>query len=71
MADIKTKEKMVTIKLPRTKNGEASLWVSVNDRNWQIVRGVPVQVPECVAELFENQEKMQDIASSFDAEHIK
>ena len=71
MADIKTKEKLVTIKLPREKNGDPYQWVSVNDRNWQIQRGVPVQVPECVAEVFENQDKRQCIAAEFDAQHIK
>lgn len=71
MADIKTKEKLVTIKLPREKNGDPYQWVSVNDRNWQIQRGVPVQVPECVAEVLQHQEEMQAVIAVFDEQHVK
>jgi hypothetical protein len=71
MADIKTKEKMVTIKIPRMKKDEPDVFVSVNKRTWQIQRGVPVQVPECVAEVLQHQEEMQNIIAEFDAQHIK
>lgn len=71
MADIKTKEKMVTIKIPRMKKDEPDVFVSVNKRTWQIQRGVPVQVPECVAEVLQHQEEMQAVIAVFDEQHIK
>lgn len=51
-----TKEKMVTIKLPLTREEKADVFVSVNERSWLIKRGEEVKVPECVAEVLRNQE---------------
>ena len=54
--EIKTEE-TVTIKLPRIKGESDSVYVSINERNWLIKRGVSVDVPKCVAELIDQQEK--------------
>jgi hypothetical protein len=54
----KTTEKMVKIKIP-LERGKANkdVYVSVNDRSWQIKRGVSVEVPECVAEVLQHEEE--------------
>jgi hypothetical protein len=52
------KEKMVKIRLPRTKAEQADEFVSINLRTWQIQRGVEVEVPECVAAALRDQEAM-------------
>ena len=51
------KEKMVTIFLPKTKPDEDDERVWVNNRSWQIKRGVQVEVPECVAEVIRHKEE--------------
>ena len=51
------KEKMVTIFLPKTKPDEDDERVWVNNRSWQIKRGVTVEVPECVAEVIRHKEE--------------
>ena len=50
------KEKMVKIRLPKTRADEPDERVWVNHRSWQIQRGVDVEVPECVAEVLRNKE---------------
>ena len=52
------KEKMVKIKIPRTKANQEDVFVSVNERTWIVKRGVEVEVPECVAEVLQHQEEM-------------
>lgn len=59
------KEKMVTIKLPRVK-GEDVAFASVNERTWYIPRGKEIEVPACVAYVFEEREKRLDIAYDYD-----
>lgn len=54
------KEKMVKIRLPKTKANEDDERVWVNNRSWQIQRGVEVEVPECVAEVLRHKEEMQE-----------
>lgn len=55
-------EKMVKIRLPKTKADEDDERVWVNHRSWQIKRGVEVEVPECVAEVLRNREMaLEDI----------
>ena len=61
-------EKMVTIRIPRTKKDQEDVFVSVNMRTWIIKRGVEVEVPECVAEVLRNQEKMLEEIMLFDDE---
>ena len=51
------KEKMVKIRLPKTKADEDDERVWVNHRSWQIKRGVEVEVPECVAEVLRHKEE--------------
>ena len=50
-------EKLVTIKLPITKENQADVKVRVNHRTWTIKRGEYVQVPECVVKVLDNSEK--------------
>ncbi len=58
-------EKTVKIRLPRTKAEDGDVFVSVNDRNWLIRRGVEVEVPECVAEVLRHQEDALEEAYLF------
>lgn len=62
----KNLEKTVTIRLPREKKSSGDVFVSVNERTWLIKRGVSIEVPECVAEVLRNQEKMLDEAYNFE-----
>lgn len=64
MAETKTKksklfpdEPLVTIKLPITRTEKDDVWVAVNGKSMQIKRGVAVEVPRCIAEVLEHQEK--------------
>ena len=62
----KATDDMVTIRLPKARNGEASVvFVGVNGRGWRIQRGVDVQVPACVAEVLRNAEKAEDQNDAF------
>jgi hypothetical protein len=54
----KNTEKMVKIRIPRTKADQEDVFVSVNMRTWLVKRGVEVEVPECVAEVIRHQEEM-------------
>jgi hypothetical protein len=54
--EVVQKEKMVKIRLPKTRADEDDERVWVNHRSWQIKRGVEVEVPECVAEVLRNRE---------------
>lgn len=60
-----TAEKMVTIRLPRLHKNDGDVFVSVNERTWQIKRGVDVEVPECVKEVLDNAQKAEDEALDF------
>lgn len=59
-------DKMVTIKLPRSKENAGPVFVSVNERTFLIQRGVPVKVPECVAEVITTSERYEEEAVEFD-----
>lgn len=74
MAEIKetkketvAKEKMVKIKIPRNRKDEEDVFVSVNERTWLIKRGEYVEVPECVKEILDLQERCLDEAYDFDS----
>lgn len=54
------KEKMVSIFLPREGDEDGDVFVSVNERTWQIQRCERVTVPECVAAVLEQREKELD-----------
>ena len=77
MADAKTnkpeevKEKLVKVRIPKTKENQDDVYVSVNDRNWQIKRGIEVEVPECVKEVLLHQEEMEEIALAYEEEASK
>ena len=65
------KEKLVKIRIPRTKADQEDVFVSVNLRTWQIKRGVEVEVPECVAEVLRHQEEMLEEIMLFEAKAQK
>ena len=65
------KEKMVKIRIPRTKADQEDVFVSVNMRTWLIKRGVEVEVPECVAEVLRHSEEMLENIMQFDEAHKK
>ena len=65
------KEKLVTIRLPKTKERQDDVFVSVNERTWQIKRGVAVEVPECVAEVIANSEKAEEERWAFEEANQK
>lgn len=54
----KTTEKMVKIRIPRTKADQEDVFVSVNNYTCVIKRGVEVEVPDYVAEVLQHQEEM-------------
>ena len=58
MAEKTQTEKTVKIRIPKTRADQEDVFVSVNMRTWLIKRGEEVQVPLCVAEVLQNQEKM-------------
>ena len=60
-----TAEKMVTIKIDRHSKDEGDVFVSVNERTWQIKRGVYVDVPECVNEVLDNAQQAEEQALDF------
>lgn len=64
-------EKLVKVRIPKTKENQDDVYVSVNDRNWQIKRGVEVEVPECVAEVLLHQQEMEEIALAYEEEASK
>ena len=60
------REGMKTVLIPRgRKNEENFVLVSVNGRNFKIMKGVEVQVPEFVAQVLENARMMEDDARSY------
>ena len=65
------KEKMVKIRIPRTRVDQEDVFVSVNMRTWLIKRGVEVEVPACVAEVLRHQEEMLETIMLFDDAHKK
>lgn len=52
------KQKMVKVRIPRTKKDEEDVFVSVNNYTCIIKRGVEVEVPDFVAEVLQHQEEM-------------
>lgn len=56
----------VKILLPRgRKNEENFVIVSVNGRNYKIMKGVEVEVPEAVAQVLENADMMAQTARRY------
>lgn len=58
-------EKTVRIRLPRTRDDNDDVYVSVNDRTFLIKRGVDVDVPACVAEVLRHHEEMLEKAYEY------
>lgn len=66
-----TGEKMVTVKIPRVRKDQPDTFVSVNMRTWQIKPGIPVEVPECVAEVLQHQEEMLQQVMEFEEQYAR
>lgn len=65
------KDSTVTIRLPKTRELQDDVYVSVNQRTWLIRRGETVDVPACVAEVLRHSEEMADIALAYDSKVSK
>lgn len=64
-------EELVTILLPRKSKSDPDEFIYINERRWQIQRGVEVQVPKYVAKAIRLKEKMEAEAYEFEAENQK
>ena len=64
-------EKMVTLRIPLTREGQQDVFVRVNHRTWLIKRGETVEVPECVAEVLRNSENAMMEAIEFQSKVSK
>lgn len=64
---VEDKEKLVKFTISKTRELQDDVFVSVNDRTWQIQRGVEVEVPECVLEVLRHQAEMETIALAYEA----
>ena len=62
------KEKMVTIQLPLSRSEKDDVYVAVNGKSFLIKRGVPVEVPDYVAEVIQHSEEMLAEAMEFEAQ---
>ena len=56
----------VKVRIPKTKNDQEDVFVSVNKDTWLIKRGVEVEVPACVAEVLRHQEEMMEVIMLFE-----
>ena len=63
---VEVKEKLVKFRIPKTKENQDDVFVSVNDRTWLIKRGVEVEMPECVYETLMHQQRMEEIALEYE-----
>jgi hypothetical protein len=59
--------KMVTVRIPRISKDQEDVFVSVNMNTYIIKRGVPVEVPDFVAEVLQHQEEMLQVAYDFES----
>ena len=55
-------EKMVKIRLPLTREKQADVFVGINGKTWLLKRGQDIEVPESVAEVLANSERMDTLA---------
>lgn len=54
-------EKMVKLRIPNSRDDdEGDVFISVNERTYQIKRGETVTVPECVAAAYRDSERQKD-----------
>lgn len=72
MAESNTaKQKMVKVRIPRTRADEEDVFVSVNMETFAIKRGVEVEVPDYVAEVLRHQEEMLEARMLFNEKNSK
>lgn len=62
------KPKMVTVRLPLSRQEKQDVYVAVNGKSYLIKRGVDVEVPACVAEVLKHKEEMLDLAMEYEAQ---
>lgn len=56
----------VKLRLPKLREQQEDVFVSVNNRTWLIKRGEEVEVPACVAEVLQHAEEMADQAMQYE-----
>jgi hypothetical protein len=61
-----TTQKMVTIKIPLTRNEKDDVFVAVNGKKYLIKRGCEVKVPEAVAKVIKRSEKSLEAAMAYE-----
>lgn len=59
-------QKMVKVRIPRTKADQEDVFVSVNNYTCLIKRGVEAEVPDFVAEVLQHQEEMLEQIMEFE-----
>jgi hypothetical protein len=64
-----SKNKTVTVRIPRTSPKQEDVFVSVNNYTCIVKRGVDVEVPDFVAEVLRNQEQMMETIALFEEAH--
>ena len=64
---VQVAEQYVKIRIPRDRNDDEDKVVWVNDRRFLIKRGEPVSVPESVAAILEQEEKMLDYIYEYES----
>lgn len=65
------KNKTVKIRLPKTRENQEDVFVSVNEYTCVIKRGVEVEVPDFVAEVLRHQEEMLETIMQFESKNAK
>lgn len=54
-------EKMLNLRIPNSRDDdEGDVFISVNERTYQIKRGETVTVPECVVAAYKDSERQKD-----------
>ena len=65
------KQKMVKVKIPRTRKDQEDVLVYLNMKPYTIKRGVEVEVPEGVAEILKHQEEMLEKIMQFEEDNAR
>lgn len=58
-------ENMVNVTLPRISGKDNAVYVSVGERSWRVMRGVPVNIPECAYDVLCNAQIADDAAVAY------
>lgn len=61
-------EKLVTIRMPLTREQREDVFVGINGKTWLIKRGEQVKVPQAVANVLARREKCLAMAMEFEAQ---